>query len=446
MKKPLPPPPLEKGASQGFVKAMEFIYRNPEVMTKLADAVQDYPYWEKFSHRVASFGVEPKHLWRLVKQQRIALAQRLTIADAPGFKFSFTLTGQMQQALHRLDMHMGGAVGGMSTIPEGTNDQLMISSLMEEAIASSQLEGAATTRVIAKELLRSDREPRNKSERMILNNYRTMRAMTEWKTEPISVEMLLSIHRLVTAGTLEDPINEGRLRTMDDVHVIDQLTGEVVHHPPPHSLLPELMQALCDLANDKKNEPFIHPVTRGIMLHFLIGYIHPFVDGNGRTARALFYWYLLSRGYWLVEFLSISKMILRAPAQYARAYLHTEQDDNDLTYFIHFNLHCLDLAMKDLDAYLERKLSERKRLSTVLKNAPVNERQAELLTVLLREPDRVFSIAQVQARFGVVYQTARTDLLSLADLGYLEIRKSGKKMLFHRSSTFEERISSVRKT
>lgn len=44
----------------------------------------------------------------------------------------------------------------------------------------------------------------------------------------------------------------------------------------------------------------------------MIAYMHPFVDGNGRTARALFYWYMLKSGYWLTEYLSISRVIAKS--------------------------------------------------------------------------------------------------------------------------------------
>jgi Fic family protein len=53
-------------------------------------------------------------------------------------------------------------------------------------------------------------------------------------------------------------------------------------------------------------DKFIHPVVRAIILHFMIGCGHLFVDGNGRTARALFYWSVLHQKYRLMEFISIS--------------------------------------------------------------------------------------------------------------------------------------------
>jgi Fic family protein len=63
----------------------------------------------------------------------------------------------------------------------------------------------------------------------------------------------------------------------------------------------------------------------------MLGYEHPFEDGNGRTARALFYWSMLNQGFWLTEFLTVSKILRKAPAKYARSFLYTEQDSNDLT-------------------------------------------------------------------------------------------------------------------
>src|SRR6201999_3882984 len=98
--------------------------------------------------------------------------------------------------------------------------------------------------------------------------------------------------------------------------------------PPDFNLLEELIERFCDFANSTNDTDFVHPIIREIILHFLIGYIHPFADGNGRTARALFYWYLLTKGYWLIEYMSVSRIILASKAQYARAYQHTEKDEN----------------------------------------------------------------------------------------------------------------------
>ena len=127
----------------------------------------------------------------------------------------------------------------------------------------------------------------------------------------------------------------GRFRRKDErISVMDATHSVVLHTPPDADSLPARLERLCAFANQAQDtEPFVHPVVRAILVHFMLGYDHPFVDGNGRTARALFYWSVARSGYWLMEYLSISRLLMKAPAQYARAYLHTETDANDATLF-----------------------------------------------------------------------------------------------------------------
>jgi Fic family protein len=445
MKIPIPPPPFppgQSGAAQ-LGKALAKVMADGVRLKQLRAADLDYPPWEKFMRRVRSWGIAPELLWHVLKFDRSRTQVVVEVQPSADFRFHYNLTHGMQRTLHEFDMHMGGAIGGSTTIPQGTSEQLLTSTLMEEAIASSQLEGASTTRKVAKEMLRANRAPKNEHERMILNNYRTIRDLLEFKREPLTKDLIKRMHRTIAEGTLEDAGDVGVFRTTNEVAVYDQDTNEIVYGPPDHGRLEELMDAVCAFANDRPNEPFIHPIVRGIILHFLIGYIHPFVDGNGRTARALFYWCLLRQGYWMVEYLSISRIILNAKQAYARAYLHTEQDDLDLTYFLSFNLRSLHLAMESLNAYVKRKQDDRRVLFQVIKNAKVNERQADLLRLFMKEPERMVSIEEAKHRFKVVYQTARTDMLGLQQLGFLDLTKSGNKMLFHRSENFERRLANI---
>ena len=445
MKKPEPPPgPLAPGDYPAFLEQVNRLYADRNAQKILGDAERGHPSWEKFKYRVAGTGLDAAMLWRMVQVQRRADARPIHLNTDSNFQFSYNLTSTMQETLHLLDLKLGGTIGSGTTFPEGTRDQILVSSLMEEAIASSILEGAATTREVAKRMLREGRSPKDRSERMVVNNYRTMQKLVGWPKEPVTVERLLELHRTVTDGTLHDPHHEGRIRTDDDVYVEDE-NGEPVYFPPSHQGLPELLQALCTFANRKEEEPFMHPVVKGITLHFLIGYIHPFTDGNGRTARALFYWHLLRSGYWLVEFLAISKIILRAPAQYGRAYLHTEQDGTDLTYFLDFNLRSLRLAMEDLDQYLLRKMQERKGMFTLVRNTETNKRQADLVALWLREPETMLTIAEVKTRFNVTYQTARTDLMGLVELKLADQKKSGRKLVFFRSADFDSVLRQLRR-
>jgi Fic family protein len=313
---------------------------------------------------------------------------------------------------------------------------------MEEAIASSQLEGAATTRKVAKEMLESNRRPRNLSEQMILNNYQAMQWIVENKNAPFTIENIKKLHSILTKSTLANAAEEGAFRATDDVDVVDAQTGRIVYTPPKSKNLDQLMTDLCLFGNNHEKQPFfIHPITKAIILHFLIGYIHPFADGNGRTARILFYWYLLKKGYWLIEYMSVSRIILNSKAQYARAYLYTERDSNDLTYFLMYNLKAIHIALEDLKLYIGRKTTEKQNVLALLRNTSFNDRQIAIVQEIIQDPTIYFTVTQVQNKFGVSNQTARNDLANLVENGVLEERRSLKKSQFLPASGYIKKLT-----
>ena len=161
-----------------------------------------------------------------------------------------------------------------------------------------------------------------------------------------------------------------------------------------------------------------------------MGYIHPFADGNGRTARALFYWYLIRKGYWLIEYMSVSRIILGSKAQYARAYQHTELDEMDLTYFLLYNLTAIRQAHEDLKKYIHKKSREKKNTLDLLRNTNYNERQISVLQEILNDDKNIFTVSQIEAKFEVSNQTARNDLNRLVEDGILQSRKNGKQIQF----------------
>lgn len=443
MKQPERPPDFKRVIEEMGGETLIKMIQDDDLNQRLKDLDAEYPYWEKFRYKVANWNYNPEFLWTHNKFSREMAAFRIHLDDIRGFDFKFNVLTKTLKSLHHFDLHMGGLLEGRSIIPSDDRNRYLISSIMEEAIASSQLEGAATTREIAKEMLRSNRKPQNHSEKMIVNNYLTINKVVAAKNQPLTRELILDIHATISKDTLKDPKNEGRFRDNNNVDVVDGITGEVFYTPPTHEHIEKLMESFCRFANEPESKEFIHPIIRGILLHFLIGYIHPFVDGNGRTARALFYWYLLSKGYWLVEYMSISKVIIKAPSQYARAYLYAEHDDNDLTYFIDYNLKCMELSLQSLQQYIDRKVIEKQNLMHLVRHEQINERQAELLKNLIVDNQKSFTISEIQNKFGVVYQTARTDLAGLTELGYLVEKKMGKRLIYFKAPEFETKLERI---
>jgi Fic family protein len=236
---------------------------------------------------------------------------------------------------------------------------------------------------------------------------------------------------LVTDKALADNSAAGRFRRSDERIVIGDDYGTVFHEPPPAADLPERLEAMCAFANAQSPDYFVHPVIRAILLHFWLAYDHPFVDGNGRTARALFYWSMLHNKYWLFEFVSISTILRKAPAQYGRSFLHTETDNNDLTYFVLAQTKVIHEAIRKLHEYIARKTAEVRGLESHLRALDLfNHRQVALIRHAMKHPGHHYTIASHRMSHDVVYQTARTDLLDMAERGVLAQRTGGKKLVF----------------
>jgi Fic family protein len=399
-----------------------------------------YPYWDKWKYRAKEWGYDPKKLWAAVNAIR-ALAKPINFKGVGVFQMRMNTPSIVQQQLHELDLNMGGSLHTSDLIPSQEKPRCLVSSLMEESIASSQLEGAATTRRVAKEMLESDRKPRNHSEQMIVNNYAAMQWIVEHKNIDITPDLILQLHKIITDRTLNATDEEGAFRKDDDVKIVDVQTGAILHTPPCFKDVNKLMDEFCWFANDRQSEPFfLHPIAKSIILHFLIGYIHPFVDGNGRTARAVFYWYLIKKGYWLIEYMSVSRIILRSKAQYARAYQYTEFDENDLTYFLLYNLKVIRIALEDLKKYIERKNKERDEMLSLLRNTDYNDRQIVILQELINNKKSLYTVTELENRFRVSNQTARNDLNRLAKNGILAPRKNGKRIQFISTGDVEKKL------
>ena len=444
MKTPQSPPSIDT--------LLDDLARDPErslgIFTsgRPVDAKGRYLHWDELRWRTPPEGLTSETWWLGTALARQAVSRVIPLSDIEGQPFRFCNIDRVQEMVHGIDQQASGhvLVDEAVTSPH-TRDRYIVSSLIEEAITSSQLEGASTTRHVAKEMLRTGRRPRDRSERMILNNFEAIQAIEELASgdTPRTPTDVLELHRVITRGTLDDERDAGRLQRPEDTRVAVHGRDDRVHHyPPPAEDLPRRLELLCDFANGDVGEGFIHPVVRAIVLHFGLAYDHPFADGNGRTARALFYWSMLRAGYWLVQYLSISSILRRAPARYERSYLYSETDGNDLTYFVLYQLEVIERALKGLDEYLKRKMEEQRQAERLLRDNPhLNHRQIALVSDAMRDPDAWFTIQEQERRHRVTYATARADLLGLEVLGLFSKTRIGKKFVFRPSAGLAARFS-----
>lgn len=410
-----------------------------------------YLHWDKLRHLAPPAGLTPEQWWLGIKFARRKLYRPLPFEDTAGRPFQYALPDAIQAELHWLDRNAAGSLAGLPPLLNtDSRRSWLIRGFVEESISSSQLEGAATTREVARDMLRQGRAPRDHGERMIVNNHAALQFIHLHRHQPLSPALVFELHRLLMAGTLDEAEQAGRFRHSEErVEVVDHARQVVLHRPPPAEQLPARLNALCEFAN-AKTEPafgFLHPAVKAIAVHFMLGYDHPFVDGNGRTARALFYWCMAREGYELTEFLAISQVIKDAPGHYVRAFLHTETDDNDLTYFLLHQLAAIREAVARLRLELEHQTQHLAttaiRLAAHSKySGRINYRQLSLLQHALRHPRCVYRIEEHQRCHGISYDIARKDLLFLADdLRLLRRTRDGKRYLFVVPDDFNDRLA-----
>src|SRR3989344_2869327 len=352
--------------------------------------IPDYIYWDRFKYKFPDADLSSEGQWLLIRQLRNVSAVDIEIKAENGEHFRWLRLPSTDEFLHRIDMLAGGQLFPHSDLLSPANRQTFVNrGIIEEAIASSQLEGAHTTRAAARKMIIENKTPKNESEQMILNNFKTINTIEEeYKQKPLTLDLLLELHRMLTNETI-DKKEQGRLRKdEDEIIVTGQIRSQqyMTHVPPKEIFLKQEIERLLSYANDIEEEKFIHPIIKAIFIHFWIGYLHPFTDGNGRLARALFYWYLLNKGYWTFMYLPISTVIKKAPGQYAMAYIYAEQDNHDLTYFYDFHMHKIIQSIEDFKNYIDKKLSENKTIDKALsKEITINDRQKQTIHYLLAD-------------------------------------------------------------
>ncbi|MFH1441588.1 MAG: Fic family protein [Candidatus Omnitrophota bacterium] len=399
-----------------------------------------YIYWDKFKYKKITKEYTHEEFWTAVKMARRIQSKKSVIKAENGEYFTMFNLPTLEEFFHEVDLNTGGNLfAPVKDMDEKNKFRFVSRGVVEEAIASSQLEGANTTRQLAKQFLREGRKPRNESEHMILNNYNAMAAIEqEYKKRELDLNMLFELHSMIVKNTVPQE-EQGQFRTdKDGIVVADEKF--IYHMPPKIAFVETEINRLIEFANDKmKTVDFIHPVLKAIKIHFWIGYLHPFTNGNGRLARVLFYWYLLKKGYWAFAYLPISTIIKRSPIQYRKAYVYSEQDDLDLTYFIDYHIRKIKLAVKDFQMYLKRKAIENKQMNSMAKKTyHLKDRQIQLLQYYYENKESYTNPKMHMRIYQISKKTAINDLKELERLGFVISQKVRRNTQYYVTEKIQE--------
>lgn len=394
------------------------------------------PYAE-FRYRVKA-GLDAEIAWMLTRITRQNMSSPVIALGEPPEECRLFLTPGMQQSISQVDQHTTEPMLHWinSQIGERRNLEFLFSDLVEdESISSSQLEGAATTTKVAKEMLKRKRQPRSLDERMILGNFRMMQFVWEKRHQSLDNDLIRELHHCGVQGIDDGKYHPGQLRTTNEVVVVDQ-DGDVVHHPPSHKGLEQRLQLLCDWVNSEGdiNGQYLHPLVKACVLHFAIGFEHPFHDGNGRVARALFYWFMFKHGFIAFRYISISHLLKQAHVQYGKSYLYTETDKMDLTYFVEYQCQIVQRAIQRFVETYKAAIQSLEEFDSFLYQSglygKLTDRARTIFQVARAGVEHTFTISDSARNLGCSYNTAAAALNDLVKLGLFSKDKEGRGWVY----------------
>lgn len=305
--------------------------------------------------------------------------------------------------------------------------ELLKETLIEEGFYSSTIEGAHSTIKRAKSLAKGKSEPKDKSEFMVLNNFKALIELEDVK-ENITNDLIFKIHKITVENTLDKDYNIGKYR-IEPNEIINQ-SGKIIFQPVANIDKMNLM--ISELLEFLKDDEFSRPIEKiykSVAFHFLFAYIHPFDDGNGRTVRILFTYLLKYYGYDMFYYISLSEIINRKKAKaYYQAFIDVERsninDKNsfDMTYFFYYLTEVMIEGLILLKQRINTHLREDIIQGVVKdKNLDLTPRQNKVIKILSNKNNTfIITTKELSDKLQVTQRTIQRDLKLLIDFGLIE--------------------------
>lgn len=295
--------------------------------------------------------------------------------------------------------------------------------LLRSAHSSTAIEGNPLTLEQVTDLAAGrDIMARRKDKQEVLNYLRALEKIPVFaKKLPLSQEDFLGIHRLVTKETLDNPIDEGAFRG-GQVAVVNRATGEITFMPPPTVEVPNLINSFLDWFNSAESNE-IDSVLKAGITHYELVRVHPFVDGNGRTARVMASLVLYERGFDVKRFFALDDFYDQDRRAYYAALKRVDQSTLDITRWLEYFTEGVAVsikAVKDKVVGLSKNIKVLKQKGQIA----LTERQMKIVEMLVQ--NERLTIGQVKNLFGVTRQMALKEMTKLAKLGVVKLKGRGR--------------------
>lgn len=328
----------------------------------------------------------------------------------------YSLTGKLLKNLTEIERLYGQIE--VLRLPRELQLNLERNNLMQSSYVSNSIEGNPLSQFEVTNLLLGDRVPVNRDEKEVRNYFELLKELANWKDEKTSLETTLEIHNKLMAG-VKDEI-AGRIRDSQVVVGARDKTGKFwIQHEPPHHKKEKISTAVNELFEwlDMSDIPI--PLRAGIWHHQFV-YIHPFVDGNGRTCRLLTALIFLKGNYQINKYFVLDDYYDIDRSMYSQM-LHTA-DNGDKTEWLEYFTDGVKYSLQGALGKVKNALS-----TMAVSNTPT-PREKDVLE-LFKERVEVSS-AMVVKRFGVTRQQAHKLLQSLVERGMVEKRGSTKSSYY----------------
>ncbi len=294
--------------------------------------------------------------------------------------------------------------------------------LIIESHHSTHIEGTELTLEQAKEILADKRvEGVKEKDEVELKNYRAaLEAISQQlgKEEPIIEDRIKEIHQTLVKDVRGGEYTPGEYRTTQN-YIINSATGEIIYTPPKAAFVKDLMKELVEWINQPKD---ISPIILAGLAQFQFVHIHPFADGNGRTARLLSTLVLYKTGYDFKRLFSLSEYYDRDKPSYYNAIQSVRENNMDLTGWLEYFTEGLKTQLTEVQEKGKLVITK-EALVEKAKDFKLNERQQRILLYLVEE--KRASVEEIRQRFNFVRRTVQRDFSKLVELGFVkEIAKS----------------------
>jgi Fic family protein len=219
---------------------------------------------------------------------------------------------------------------------------------------------------------------------------------------------------MLTVHTLEDAKDSGVYRSARNKYVVvgNRLTGEISFRPPTNKELPQLMQDYVQWLNSDKARK-LDPVIMAGVAHYEFVRIHPFVDGNGRTARVIAALILRIRGFDTKQFFCLDDYYDMDRSEYYQALKTVDPQKRDLTRWLEYFVEGLAVSIAAVRERVVRLSAERVRAKKKGQIA-LTERQMRIVESINKNGK--ISVSGIAILFKITRQAALKEIGKMLEM------------------------------